>query len=101
MKAAVLRAYGQPLHTEEIGLGPLGEFSARVRIVASGVCHSDLHAALGDVPFPLPTVLGHEGAGIVEAVGEPFSSAATETRVRVAADSLGQACATKEDMTFS
>jgi len=63
MKAAVLRAYGEPLHTEEVGLGALGEFSARVRVVASGVCPSDLHAAIGDVPFPLATVLGHERAG--------------------------------------
>jgi S-(hydroxymethyl)glutathione dehydrogenase/alcohol dehydrogenase len=81
MKAAVLRAYGEPLVTEEVGLGPLGEFSARVRVVASGVCHSDLHAAIGDVPFPLPTVLGHEGAGIVEAVGERVTEVAVGDHV--------------------
>jgi S-(hydroxymethyl)glutathione dehydrogenase/alcohol dehydrogenase len=40
-----------------------------VRIGAAGVCHSDLHVINGDLPMPLPCVLGHEGAGVVEAVG--------------------------------
>jgi S-(hydroxymethyl)glutathione dehydrogenase/alcohol dehydrogenase len=81
VRAAVLRAYREPLETEDVELGELGEFSVRVRVVASGVCHSDLHAAIGDVPFPLPTVLGHEGAGIVEAVGERVTEVAVGDHV--------------------
>jgi S-(hydroxymethyl)glutathione dehydrogenase/alcohol dehydrogenase len=76
MKAALLRAYGQPLSTEEISLGALGDFDVRVQVVATGVCHSDLHVARGEVPLPVPTVLGHEGAGIVTAVGERVSEVA-------------------------
>ncbi|MDQ1429498.1 MAG: S-(hydroxymethyl)glutathione dehydrogenase / alcohol dehydrogenase [Actinomycetota bacterium] len=81
MKAAVLRAYGEPLSTEDVTAGDLGDHSVRVRVVASGVCHSDLHAAIGDVPFPLPTVLGHEGAGIVEAVGARVTEVAVGDHV--------------------
>jgi S-(hydroxymethyl)glutathione dehydrogenase/alcohol dehydrogenase len=53
----------------------------RVRVVASGVCHSDLHTAVGDVPLPLPTILGHEGAGIVEEVGSQVTEVAVGDHV--------------------
>ena len=62
MRAAILRAYGEPLTTEEVTTGPLGDRAVRVRTFASGVCHSDLHTADGDIPFLLPTILGHEGS---------------------------------------
>lgn len=68
MKAAILRAYGEPLTTEQVTTGSLGTRAVRVRTIASGVCHSDLHTADGDVPFQLPTILGHEGAGVVEEI---------------------------------
>jgi S-(hydroxymethyl)glutathione dehydrogenase/alcohol dehydrogenase len=67
--AAVLREVGKPLEIEEITLAPLREDQVRVRIAASGVCHSDLSMANGNLPFPVPSVLGHEGAGVVEEVG--------------------------------
>jgi S-(hydroxymethyl)glutathione dehydrogenase / alcohol dehydrogenase len=73
MKAALLRAYGEPLATEDVSLGPLGDFDVRVQVVATGVCHSDLHVARGEVPLPVPTVLGHEGSGVVTAVGDRVS----------------------------
>ena len=69
MKAAVLRQVGVPLRLEDVELnGPLtGE--VLVRIEAAGVCHSDLHYMTGDLPARLPLVVGHEGAGVVEALG--------------------------------
>jgi len=73
MKAAVLRAYGAPLTTQEVTTGSLSDRAVRVRTVASGVCHSDLHTADGDVPFLLPAILGHEGAGVVDARRNPGS----------------------------
>jgi S-(hydroxymethyl)glutathione dehydrogenase/alcohol dehydrogenase len=66
---AVLRAIGAPLSIEEIELAPLAADQVRVRIAASGVCHSDLSQATGALPAGTPCVLGHEGAGVVEEVG--------------------------------
>jgi S-(hydroxymethyl)glutathione dehydrogenase/alcohol dehydrogenase len=70
MKAAVLREIGR-LEIEDIELdGPRAD-EVRIRVLASGLCHSDYHVIVGDVPrFPRPAVLGHEAAGVVEAVGE-------------------------------
>lgn len=71
MKAAVVRAFGQPLSIEEIPVPEPGPGDALVKIVTSGVCHTDLHAAQGDWPVKprLPFVPGHEGVGFVAAVG--------------------------------
>lgn len=72
MKAAVVREFGQPLAIEEMAFPAPGHGEVLVRILASGVCHTDLHAADGDWPVKPspPFVPGHEGAGIVAAVGE-------------------------------
>jgi len=69
MKAAVLYEGGQSLAIEELTLLPPREGEVRVRFAASGVCHSDLHYIKGDRLHPMPVVLGHEGAGVVEEVG--------------------------------
>ncbi|OHV09688.1 alcohol dehydrogenase AdhP [Kushneria phosphatilytica] len=71
MKAAVVHAFGQPLQIEEVPVPEPGPGEVLVRIMASGVCHTDLHAAHGDWPVkPTPPFIpGHEGAGIVAAVG--------------------------------
>ncbi len=63
MKAAVLYEVGTPLAIEDLTLLPPKDGEVRVRYVASGVCHSDLHYIKGDRPYPKPVVLGHEGAG--------------------------------------
>jgi S-(hydroxymethyl)glutathione dehydrogenase / alcohol dehydrogenase len=69
MKAAVFHGPHQPLTFEEVDIAkPIGR-EVSVRTVASGVCHSDLHFVDGFYPFPTPAILGHEAAGIVEAVG--------------------------------
>ncbi len=69
MKAAVLREVNKPLSIENISHGKPGPREVLVRTVAAGVCHSDLHFQNGAYPYPLPAVLGHESAGVVEAVG--------------------------------
>jgi S-(hydroxymethyl)glutathione dehydrogenase/alcohol dehydrogenase len=68
-RAAVLRDIGKPLELEDIELAPIAPDQVRVRIAASGVCHSDLSQATGALPAGTPCVLGHEGAGVIEAAG--------------------------------
>jgi S-(hydroxymethyl)glutathione dehydrogenase/alcohol dehydrogenase len=69
MKAAVLRQVNEPLTIEEIEVAKPAAREVLIRTVAAGVCHSDLHFVTGAYPHPLPVVLGHESAGVVEAVG--------------------------------
>jgi S-(hydroxymethyl)glutathione dehydrogenase/alcohol dehydrogenase len=71
--AAVMHAAGAPLEVREITVEPPRRGEVLVRMAASGVCHSDLHTLDGIQPFPVPVILGHEGAGIVEAVGPEVS----------------------------
>ncbi|MCX5045148.1 NAD(P)-dependent alcohol dehydrogenase [Aldersonia sp. NBC_00410] len=68
-RAAVLTGYGEPLVIRQIEIGDLHEHEILVRIAGVGICHTDFTAAAGGVPVPVPAVLGHEGAGVVEAVG--------------------------------
>lgn len=70
IKAAVLYEANSPLVVEEVELRGPGPGEVLVRFAGSGVCHSDYHIVKGDWPHALPLVLGHEGAGIVEEVGE-------------------------------
>ena len=78
MRAAILRNTGDTdLEVrDDIELRPIGPGEVRVRITHSGVCHSDLSAMNGTIPQPPPAVLGHEGAGIVEDVGEGVTTVA-------------------------
>jgi len=69
MKAALLREVGAPLTLEDVELDEPKAGEVRVRIEAAGVCHSDLHYMTGDLLAKRPLVVGHEGAGVVEAVG--------------------------------
>lgn len=69
MKAAVLRQVGTPLSIEDVQINKPGPHEVLIRTMAAGVCHSDLHFVEGSYPYPLPAVLGHESAGIVEQVG--------------------------------
>ncbi len=73
MKAAVLREINQPLSIEDIDHGTPESKEVLIRTVAAGICHSDLHFQNGSYPHALPAVLGHESAGIVEAVGSDVS----------------------------
>lgn len=68
-RAAVLRTEGGPLSLEDVVVAELADDEVLVRIAGVGICHTDISAIDGLVPLPLPAVLGHEGAGVVEAVG--------------------------------
>jgi S-(hydroxymethyl)glutathione dehydrogenase/alcohol dehydrogenase len=70
MKAAVLHAANQPLTIEEVGLTKPQSREVLLRTAFAGLCHSDLHFIEGLYPHPTPVVLGHESAGIVEAIGD-------------------------------
>ncbi len=72
-KAAVLWERNSPWSIEDIELDDPKDGEVLVRLVASGMCHSDDHAVTGDLPVSLPMVCGHEGAGVVEAVGPGVS----------------------------
>jgi S-(hydroxymethyl)glutathione dehydrogenase/alcohol dehydrogenase len=76
-RAAVLETVGEPLAVRTLQLGELGADDVLVRLGASGLCHTDLEVMQGALAYPLPIVLGHEGAGVVEAVGRDV----TEVRV--------------------
>ena len=73
MKAAVFHAPNEELTIEELEIDEPREHEVLVRTVASGVCHSDLHFVEGLYTLPAPAVLGHEAAGVVEAVGSEVS----------------------------
>src|SRR5579872_4536310 len=70
MKAAVLREVGKPLLIEDVQINKPGPHEVLIRTAAAGVCHSDLHFIEGSYACPLPAVLGHESAGVVEQVGD-------------------------------
>lgn len=70
MKAAVFNEINQPLTIEEVDIAPPLDKEVVVRSVASGVCHSDVHFWEGHYPMRTPAILGHESAGIVEAIGK-------------------------------
>jgi S-(hydroxymethyl)glutathione dehydrogenase / alcohol dehydrogenase len=74
MKAAVLREIGKPLEIENVEINKPKSREVLIRTAAAGVCHSDLHFIEGLYRYPMPVVLGHESAGVVEAVGPEVHS---------------------------
>jgi S-(hydroxymethyl)glutathione dehydrogenase / alcohol dehydrogenase len=76
VRAAVLREVGQPFSVEDVELAAPGPGEVQVRVTAAGVCHSDWNVVTGATSNPLPAVLGHEGAGVVTAVGAGVDSLA-------------------------
>lgn len=75
VRGAVLEAVGEPVVIADLDLIEPRAGEVRVRMLASGVCHSDLHVRDGEWDRPTPIVLGHEGAGVVEAVGSGVAPA--------------------------
>ena len=92
MKAAVVPSLGAPLEIREVPVPEPGPGQVLVRVEASGLCHTDIHAARGEWPVPptMPLVPGHEGVGTVVAVGEGESP--VQEGDRVAVPWLGHAC---------
>jgi S-(hydroxymethyl)glutathione dehydrogenase / alcohol dehydrogenase len=77
IRAAVLEEFGAPLQVQELDLAEPKSGEVLVRLVACGVCHTDLYTASGADPSGYsPTVLGHEGAGVVERVGKGIADLA-------------------------
>lgn len=85
MKAAVVHEFGKPLSLEEVPVPDVSPGQVLVKVVASGVCHTDLHAADGDWPVKpaLPFIPGHEGVGYVVAVGAGVKAVKEGDRVGV------------------
>jgi alcohol dehydrogenase (nicotinoprotein) len=80
-RAAVCRAPGQPWEIIELELDDPKANEVRIKFYAAGLCHSDDHIQKGDAPMRLPVVGGHEGAGIVDAVGESVTRVAVGDHV--------------------
>ena len=88
-RAAVVESGGAPFTLADVELDEPGPHEAIVRMVATGLCHTDLGVASGGLPFPLPGVLGHEGAGVVEAVGPAVTGVAPGDHVVLSFTSCG------------
>jgi NDMA-dependent alcohol dehydrogenase len=73
-QAAILWKTNEPWSVEEVEIDDPVPGEVLVKLAASGLCHSDEHLVTGDIPMPLPVVGGHEGAGVVEAVGDGVDS---------------------------
>ncbi|MCH5671364.1 NAD(P)-dependent alcohol dehydrogenase [Streptomyces gilvus] len=89
-RAAVVESGGAPFTLSDVELDEPGPHEAVVRMVATGLCHTDLGVASGGLPFPLPGVLGHEGAGVVEAVGPAVTGVAPGDHVVLSFTSCGE-----------
>ena len=88
--AAILREVGAPLSIEQIELDALQPGEVLVRMRGVGICHTDVAAQQGVIPLPLPTVLGHEGSGIVERVGDGVTRLAPGDHVALSYDHCGE-----------
>lgn len=94
--AAVTRGVDEPFCLTEIRVDEPRPHEVLVRTTAVGMCHTDLSVRAGHTPFPLPAVLGHEGAGVVERTGSAVTGVRAGDRVLISFDSCGGclACAT-------
>jgi aryl-alcohol dehydrogenase len=88
-QAAVVESAGAPFTIGDVELDVLRPDEILVRMVAAGLCHTDLGVASGGLPFPLPGVLGHEGAGVVEEVGSGVRSLVPGDQVLLSFSSCG------------
>jgi len=87
--AAVVPGTGRPFAVQQLQLDDPRPDEVRVRLVATGVCHTDANVRDGLLPTPLPAVLGHEGAGVVEAVGDRITTVAPGDQVVLSAAYCG------------
>ncbi|MGH3064889.1 MAG: zinc-binding dehydrogenase, partial [Gaiellaceae bacterium] len=93
IRAAVLREPGRPVTIEEVELDPPKAGEVLVRVAAAGVCHSDVRHADGDLgPGKWPAVMGHEGAGVVESVGDGVTHVAPGDHVALCFVPACRAC---------
>jgi aryl-alcohol dehydrogenase len=90
IRALVVEEKDAPFKLEEIELAEPGRGEALIRIVAAGVCHTDAITRAGDMPMPFPSILGHEGSGIVETVGPGVTNLAPGDKVIIGWPSCGE-----------
>ena len=88
-RAAILEQAGADFEIADVQLDEPRPDEVLVRIVAAGVCGTDVHVQHGGIPFPLPGIVGHEGAGVVEAVGSAVTSVAPGDQVLLTFTSCG------------
>ena len=98
MKAVVFHELGKPLAIEDVELAPPKAREVMVKVVASGLCRSDIHRLHGHLPSATPMVMGHEGAGIVEEIGEAVTDVVPGDHVVI---SFGPYCGACSDGRFS
>jgi aryl-alcohol dehydrogenase len=98
--AAVVESKGAPFALQELELGELRDDEVLVKVAASGICHTDLICRDQWYPVPLPAVLGHEGAGVVEAVGSAITRFAPGDHVGMSYDSCGSCAACSKSLAF-
>ena len=91
MKAAVLFEAKQPLSIEDVTVAAPAAHEVLIRTAAVGVCRSDLHFVDGAYPHAMPTIPGHEAAGVVEAVGSEVRSRSATTSSPASAPSAATA----------
>jgi aryl-alcohol dehydrogenase len=99
IKAAVAREQGGSLTLESVMLEAPRDHEILVRVVATGVCHTDLVVLAGHLPTPFPVVLGHEGAGVVEQVGSAISKVKPGDHVVMTYNSCGVCPSCKDHAT--
>jgi Zn-dependent alcohol dehydrogenase len=88
-RAAVAREVGKPWNIEDVQVAAPRSDEVRVRMVGTGICHTDVSCRDGHFPVPMPIVLGHEGAGVVEAVGADVTRVKVGDHVVLSFDSCG------------
>ena len=88
-RAAICNGPDSPFTIEDVTLNKLRGNEVLVRVVACGICHTDLAVRYGQLPVPMPIVLGHEGAGIVEAVGDKVDAVGPGDSVILSFNSCG------------
>jgi len=94
--AAVIEQPGGPFQFEQLAMDPPGPDQVRVRIHACGICHTDMVMRAGDLPVPFPVILGHEGAGVVEAVGKDVVGLSPGDHVLLSFHSCGVCAACRD-----
>jgi len=99
IRAAVARQVNAPLSLEEIEMEEPRDSEILVRVVAAGICHTDLVVRDGQIAVPFPVVLGHEGAGIVERVGSAVTKVAPGDHVVMTFNSCGSCPSCREHAT--
>nr|WP_207386568.1 alcohol dehydrogenase catalytic domain-containing protein [Protofrankia symbiont of Coriaria ruscifolia] len=87
--AAVLEKLGSDFAVKELDLADPGQGEVLIEVAGVGLCHTDLAVAHGHLPFPFPAVVGHEGSGVVTAVGEGVTKVAPGDRVAATFNSCG------------